>query len=197
MERVRAFFAEIDARWGGAESEPLELRLIGSTALMVLTDFDRGTKDSDVLETTAMGGVTKERLVELAGPGTVIARRHGMYLDIVGNGVPFLPHGPKYHDLAELNAGLRRLRVVVLDVVDVVVSKLKRFHRDDQDDIRAMVRRGKVPHMDLVQRFRAAVDEFWVDARAEELPKYVEHLHRVERDVYDVGESEIELPGWI
>ncbi len=145
MERVRAFFAEIDARWGGAESEPLELRLIGSTALMVLTDFDRGTKDSDVLETTAMGGVTKERLVELAGPGTVIARRHGMYLDIVGNGVPFLPHGPKYHDLAELNAGLRRLRVVVLDVEAIVQKRgiaIVPGAGDRGSDPRSLGRRG-------------------------------------------------------
>jgi hypothetical protein len=29
------------------------------------------------------------------------------------------------------------------------------------------------------------------------LPRYVRHLHRVERDMLGVPESEIELPPWI
>jgi hypothetical protein len=36
-----------------------------------------------------------------------------------------------------------------------------------------------------------------LDARAEDLPAYVEHLHRVERDAFGVEETEIELPDWI
>jgi hypothetical protein len=85
----------------------------------------------------------------------------------------------------------------VLDVVDVVVSKLKRFNANDQSDIDAMIERGLVPHDRLIDRFRAAVDEFMGDARAEDLPKYVANLHRVERDMLVVPETEIELPSWI
>jgi hypothetical protein len=49
----------------------------------------------------------------------------------------------------------------------------------------------------LVERFRAAVDAFSGDARAEDLPRYVRNLHRVERDFLLVPETEIELPDWI
>ncbi|MGA2079014.1 MAG: hypothetical protein ABSH53_00120 [Holophaga sp.] len=35
------------------------------------------------------------------------------------------------------------------------------------------------------------------DARAEDLPRYVKNLHRIERDLFFVEESEIELPDWI
>jgi hypothetical protein len=90
-----------------------------------------------------------------------------------------------------------RFEVLVLDVVDVVVSKLKRFHADDRSDIEAMIERDRVPHDELIARFRAAVDWFQMDARAQDLPKYVRNLHQVERDMLGVAETEIELPNWV
>lgn len=85
----------------------------------------------------------------------------------------------------------------MLDVVDVVVSKLKRFHSNDRKDIEAMIRRGLVPHARLIERFRGAVDEFIGDARAADLPRYIENFHRVERDMLMMPETEIEVPSWI
>jgi hypothetical protein len=82
-------------------------------------------------------------------------------------------------------------------VVDVVVSKLKRFHANDVSDVRAMVDAGRVDHARLVERFRLAVDVFSCDARADDLPRYVGNLHRVEREYFGVPESDIELPDWI
>lgn len=197
MQRVKAFFEDIDGRWKAPPGEILELHLIGSTALMVLTDYDRGTKDSDVLETRAISGSTRDHLVELAGPNSALQKRHRMYLDIVQNGLLFLPHVPIYHQPAGLNAELRHFRIAVLDVVDVVVSKLSRFHQPDQDDINAMISRGWVSHPTLIERFRAAVDNFSCDARADDLPDYVRNLHRIERDAFAVSETDIELPGWV
>jgi len=49
----------------------------------------------------------------------------------------------------------------------------------------------------LAERFQAAVDAFSTDARAEDLPKYVKNLHRVERDFLESAPSDIRLPGWI
>lgn len=66
-----------------------------------------------------------------------------------------------------------------------------------QTDIDSMIQRGLVPHDELIARFRSAVEVFRHDARAEDLPKYIEHLHRVERDMLDVDETEIELPPWV
>jgi len=81
--------------------------------------------------------------------------------------------------------------------VDVVVSKLTRFSPNDQSDVDAMIERGLVPHERLIERFRSALDEFSGDARAEDLPKYLANLHRVERDMIGITDSEIELPSWI
>lgn len=65
------------------------------------------------------------------------------------------------------------LEIVALDVVDVVVSKLKRFNANDQADIDAMVARDLVSHDRLLDRFRSAVDEFAVDKTAIELPSWI------------------------
>jgi hypothetical protein len=96
-----------------------------------------------------------------------------------------------------LNATLAHFRIEVLDVVDVVVSKFKRAHAVDMDDVAGMVDAGVVPHARLVERFRSAVDAFSCDARASDLPKYVAARHRAERDYFGVPETEIELPEWI
>jgi hypothetical protein len=91
-------------------------------------------------------------------------------IDIVANGVPFLPHAPRYNTIDAFKA-LQHFQVGVLDVVDVVVSKLKRFSANDIGDIQAMVDRGHVDHPLLVTRFRFAVDAFLGDARAQDLPR--------------------------
>ena len=197
MSIVEMFFREIDAGWAWPAPAPIQLRLIGSTALMLQTSYERATKDSDVLETLDLARETKQRLLAVAGPGTDLHRRRRLYLDIVGNGIPFLPWPPRWCHVGPLERDLRHFQVVVLDVIDVIVSKLKRLHTNDFADIAAMVERDLVPHAALIERFRSAVDSFSGDARASDLPKYVRNLHRVERDVLGVDESELELPSWI
>jgi hypothetical protein len=193
---IDAFFQDIDSRWPEDGAPRIPLRMLGATALMLQTDYDRGTKDSDILETVTITPI-KPGLLALAGKGTPLHQKHRIYLDIVGNGVPFLPGAPLWHPRAPLNASLRKFEIEVLDVVDVVVSKLKRFHANDQSDVQAMIERDRVPHRLLLSRFRSAVEHWQYGAEAEKLPSYVDNLNRVERDMLGVDESEIELPDWI
>jgi hypothetical protein len=173
------------------------LHLIGCGALMLQTNYERGTKDADVLELGDLHGPAKDRLLALGGKESELHRQHLVYLDVVGNGVPFLPLRPVWRAKPSLQESLAHFEVRVLDVVDVVVSKLKRFHANDQADILAMVNLGLVSHAALVSRFVSAVDRWSCDARAEDFPRYVRNLHRVERDMLGVEETEIELPDWI
>jgi hypothetical protein len=48
----------------------MRLPIIGSAALMLQADYERGTKDSDVLETSELAGATGERLLLLSGKGS-------------------------------------------------------------------------------------------------------------------------------
>ncbi len=95
------------------------------------------------------------------------------------------------------NSKLQNFQTEVLDIVDVVVSKLKRFHANDRSDIEAMVDMGLVPHEELIARFRAAIDFNDMAAYADNYPAFTKNLHRVERDSYGVAETEIELPLWM
>lgn len=191
---------EVDRAWPSPEvasiATPFTLRIIGSAALMLRTHHERRTKDSDVFETHDLTPVMKRRLLTIAGKGTPLALRLAMYVDVVHNGLPFFRQKAVWHDVTT-RAALQHFRLSVLDPVDVVVSKLKRLSPNDLVDIEAMVDRGHAEHDAVVACFREAVDYFAYDARADDLPKIVANLHRVERDIFGVDESEIELPGWI
>lgn len=194
MKVVEGLLLDLSTAWK-LDTRPT-LKIIGCSALLLRTNYDRGTKDSDVLQTATLDAASREHLLVLAGPGTPLAMRRGAYVEIVESGVPFLPHVPKWHPIA-VEGMTSAFTVEALDVVDVVVSKLKRFHSDDQADVEAMIERGLVPHGLLIERFNAAVDEFAATAFADDLPRYVHNLHRVERDMYAVDETDIELPSWI
>ena len=197
MGALEEFFRDLDTQWRWPDDARIRLRLIGSAALMLQTNYERGTKDSDVLETTNLTDEIKTRLLAIAGKDSRLFDRHRLYLEIVAPGLPFLPQGPAWHGLAALNASLAHFEIEALDVVDVVVTKFKRAHAVDMDDVAAMVDAGVVPHARLIERFRSAVDVFSYDARASDLPKYIAALHRAERDYFDVPETEIELPEWV
>jgi hypothetical protein len=194
MRAVERLLVDVSNAWQ-LDARPT-LKFIGCSALLLRTNYDRGTKDGDVLQTAALDSKSREHPLALAGKGTALAYRSRVYIEIVGSGVPFLPQSPKWHPVAI--AGMSdTLAVEALDVVDVVVSKLKRFHGDDRADVEAMISRKLVPHELLIERFRSAVD-VWADgAAADDLPRYVRNLHQVERDMFVVDETEIELPSWV
>ena len=164
---------------------------------MLQVDYERGTNDSDIFETAKLTKDVQDNLLAIAGVNSALQIRRNMRIDIVRNGIPFLPQSPVWHAVPSLNKELANFEVFALDIVDVVVSKLKRFHANDANDVKAMIDRDLVPHDRLLDRFRSAVSMFEVDARAAELERYVNNLHRVERDFLDVAETEILLPSWI
>jgi hypothetical protein len=188
---VHDFFREFDSGWTGAERSKIRLSIIGCSALMLQTGYERGTKDSDILETRDLTDPIKKRVLALAGRGTDLHKKFGMYIELVPNGLPFLPQVALYHEPAALNADMKRFELGVLDVVDVVVSKLARFHTDDRSDIEAMIDRELVSHERLVTRFKDAIDYHLGDARAEELPRYCRNLNVVERDMFPPVEEDV------
>lgn len=196
MGAVEDFLADVDRQWQGSETH-VPLRLIGSTALLLRTDYQRITDDSDVLQTTEVTDDIKRRLLELAGKKSTLHARHGMYVQVLSTGFPLLAHQPLFHPMAQLNATLQHFEIHALDVVDVVVAKLAPFRQRDRDDIRQMIVRGLVPHDRLVARFKDAVDEYSGGAGAEDIPKFWKNLNQVERDFLEVDETEMELPDWL
>jgi hypothetical protein len=196
MPQVEDFLRDLDRRWAPPLPAPLTLRVLGSTALLLQTDYVRGTKDGDVLETPEITPVVSAALLRLGGKETELHVRHRMYLEILAAAFPFLPDAPGWRAVS-FDPPLSRLRVEALDVTDVCVAKLARFHRTDRDDIAAMVERGLVGPERLVERFRSAAERWHFDARGDDLPRIIRNLHQVQRDELGVEESEIELPAWL
>jgi hypothetical protein len=197
VKTIDAFLMEIDQRWVNENNSKTVLRIIGSAALLLQMEYDRGTKDSDVLETPEITPPIKEKLLALAGKGSPLSKTYRLYLDVVPSGIPFLPQEAIYHKMTGVNQHLKHFEIEALDVADVVVSKLKRFNANDVSDIAEMVGRGFLIPGVLVARFRKAVDGFSMDARAEDLPLYLKNLHTVERDYFRRPASKIDLPDWV
>jgi len=194
---IKNFIEDIDLNWKKTGDEPIRLNVIGSTALFIQTNYVRSTKDTDILEIGKVKGDIKNSLETLAGKKSRLSKKHKIYLDIVGRAIPFLPQAPLFHNSKDLNKNLQNFRINVLDIADVVVSKLKTFRPADCDDIRAMIDGDHITHKKLIERFKSAKNRWELDSRATDLPKYVENLNFVEREYFMVEESEIELPDWI
>lgn len=192
MAPIREFLSAIDARWKPIGPEPLALQIIGSAALMLQTDYDRGTKDGDVLESRHDAAAIKDQLLVLAGRNTDISKQFSIYIDVVRRGLLFLPQQPAFHPMPDFP--LENFKVEVLDPVDVAVSKLIRYNNEDANDIRAMADRNLLDHARLVSRFEAAAERFSLDARAPDVPGYLKHLRTVERDILAVAPAEVNLP---
>ncbi|MBI2390240.1 MAG: hypothetical protein HYV09_11685 [Deltaproteobacteria bacterium] len=146
-----------------------------------------------MIQTRALSEDVQRTLLALAGRDTRLHRTHRLYIDVVPAGLPFLPQRPVWH-LLEEEVPYQNFEVEVLDVIDVVVSKLKRFNANDRSDIDEMIARGHVAHEQFVARFRSAVDAHFGD---ESLPSYCAHFHTIERDAFGCDETEIELPDWM
>jgi hypothetical protein len=195
VKPIHNLLAEIDVQWKPLGGEPIRLRLIGSAALMLQTDYERGTKDADILEADELTPAVRAQLLALAGPKSVLYGKYRMYIEVVLKAILFWPQSPSFHPIPVLT--LKNFTVEVLDPTDIVVSKLKRLNQNDIDDIRAMAGKNLLDHKKLVSRFESAVDRFSADARAEDLPAYIRNLNRIERDFLGVPESRIELPEWM
>lgn len=196
MKVIEEFFRELDHEWKSGQEGKVTLFVIGSGALFLQTDYERGTKDSDVLETPEISPDISKRLRALAGRGSPLFKKYQVFLDIVRSPIPFLPQTPIFHPVPGFK-NFKNFEVKVLDIVDVVVSKLKPFRPRDKKDIEFLANKKLLPHDRLAERVRQVIDYHSMDARAEDFPKYIENLHTVEREMLFVPESKIELPDWI
>lgn len=190
---IKEFFLDLDRNWKTEGSEPILLRVLGSTSLFLQCDYERGTKDSDILEIHEIDKEIFEKLKKLAGKDTRLAVKHGIYLDVVSPGLAFLPPKSLWKSFEKLT----NFHIELLEVVDVVVSKLRRFNTNDIKDIKEMTDRNLVDPTQLVHQFELAKEQWLLGSRAHELPKIIENLHTVQRDFLLTEETPVELPDWL
>jgi hypothetical protein len=131
-EPWRSFFQEIDE----SLSEETALEILGGFVVTQVYGALRSTADIDVVSITPKK--LSQKLLELAGEGSPLHKKHRVYLDSVG----IAPLPENYEDrLGEIVAGtFRNLRLLVLDPYDVALAKIERNIQRDRDDVRFLAR---------------------------------------------------------
>jgi hypothetical protein len=131
-EPWNSFLAGVDAL---AEGE-VELRCLGGFAAAMRYGLPRPTADVDVITTVPAGAAG--HLLPLAGKGSALHRRHGVYLDFVT-----VATVPEDYDrrLVEIFPGtFEHLRLFALDPYDLALAKLERNTQRDRDDVKFLAR---------------------------------------------------------
>ena len=131
-EPWKSFFSEIDA----ALSEEVELHCLGGFVMTMLFQLDRPTSDVDILPIGSSADI--EALMVLAGEGSLLHKKHRVYLQVVGVAVVPVDYEER---LTEMFPGsFKHLRLCALDPYDLALSKLERNTQRDRDDVKHLAR---------------------------------------------------------
>ncbi len=127
-EPWKSFFAAIDETL----EEETRLEILGGFVITVLYGAPRTTADVDVISVAP--STQTQKLVEAAGEGSLLHKKHSVYLDRVG--IATLPEN--YADrLTEMFAGaFEKLRLFALDPYDIALAKIERNIERDREDIK-------------------------------------------------------------
>ena len=141
----KAFLQDVDQLLQSA----VELHCLGGFVLSVLYDLPRPTADVDYI--AAMPSSAIAELEMIAGRGSTLHKKHGMYLQHVT--IADVPEDFAGR-LTELFPGsFARLRLFALDVHDLVLAKLARNSPVDLEDAKFLAKAGWLDKSALELRY--------------------------------------------
>jgi len=127
-----SFWKEIDK----AVAEPIELHCLGGFVITLLYGLDRSTADADVISVTPRYAASG--LLEIAGEGSALHQKCGVYLDVVG--IATVPENYAER-LTEIFTGeFQNIRLFALDPYDIALAKIERNIQRDRDDVKHLAR---------------------------------------------------------
>lgn len=128
----KSFFASIDETL----DQETRLEILGGFVVTVLYNAPRATADVDVV--SVVPNAQTRNLIEIAGEGSRLHKRCGVYLDRVG--IATLPESYEER-LTEIFAGeFQRLRLFALDPYDIALAKIERNIDRDREDVKFLAR---------------------------------------------------------
>ena len=130
-EPWKDFLSELDSRL----EETIEFHCLGGFVLTTIYGLPRTTADLDIV---AVAFSSNAHLIALAGKGSELHQKYGVYLDLVG----IAPLPKDYESrLTEIFPGaFRKIRLLALDPYDIALSKLERNVQRDRDDVKYLAR---------------------------------------------------------
>lgn len=211
MNSYDALFEDIDQslskRFGKLS---LPLKLIGRAALEMAGLRERGTKDVDALEELLkIEAISDEKFSEVEaflkaefGKGSPGELRHGLYLDLVGRGIAWLPQQPRFIDEKRLTS----ISVSRLHPIDVCVSKtfshFKGWPRRPQDrtDIMEAIDAGLADVAEYVKRMGESLKFHEIQSGVEDIyPRIIEFIEKEIIAKYGDPSMKLnyDLPNWM
>ncbi|MEK7832255.1 MAG: DUF6036 family nucleotidyltransferase [Acidobacteriota bacterium] len=131
-EPWQSFLSQVD----DSLSDEVELHCFGGFVVTMLYGLARSTVDVDVVPATNRSA--GQFLITLAGKGSELHRKYGVYLDFVT-----IASVPEDYDqrLTEMFQGaFKRLRLLAFDPYDLALAKLERNIQRDRDDMKYLAR---------------------------------------------------------
>ncbi len=161
-ESLIAYLKVLDDHvWGMARSTPLYLS--GGAAVVLAYGSTERTKDVD-----AFVDERNEILDELqawAGKNTAVAKREGYFFEVVPPVYPVAP-GMFSRAISIQGLNLQAITPYVIELHDIIVTKLGRYHAKDRADIELLTRIPDFRQEQLLALYETARDElklYWPD----------------------------------
>lgn len=133
--------------------ETVTFHLLGRSALVLGHGLNLMTKDIDIVE--VHGSRLHEIALRLFGRGSDGARRSGFYLESVSSGLPPLPAGYQTRCI-DIPGPWIVIRLRRPESNDLAVTKMKRFHARDREDLRILCDAGELDPGTLRERLDSA-----------------------------------------
>jgi hypothetical protein len=146
-EPWHAFLIEVD----NALEQETSFHCVGGFVVTVLYGSDRTTRDLDIIVMSPRDQRTS--LETLAGKGSALHRRHGVYLDIVT--IAKVPENYEERLTKMFPGRFERIRMYALDPYDIALAKIERNIERDRHDIRHLARTVPLDINILRQRYEA------------------------------------------
>src|SRR5213594_2015072 len=161
QEPWRSFLRGVDQKL----SQPIEVHCLGGFVLAVLSKLPRTTADVDFIEVKP--GPAGEELLRIAGEGTPLAAKHSLCFQRVTIAVYPEDYETRLVDITPKS--LHKMRLMALEVHDVVLAKVSRNSARDRSDVEFLAKEGLIdPHV-LKERFHAELRPYVLNETRETL----------------------------
>ena len=127
-EPWKSFFAAIDR----SLQDETRLEILGGFIITVLYNAPRTTADVDVI--SIVPNTHTQNLIEVAGMGSALHKKHGVYFDRVG--IATVPENYEERLTEIFAAEFQSLRLFALDPYDIALAKIERNIDRDREDVK-------------------------------------------------------------
>jgi len=155
------FLREVDARL----SQQVDVHCLGGFVLAVLWELPRPTGDVDFIESVPASAA--EELLDVAGEDTELSRRYRLHFHRVTVAEYPENYASRLTDITP--RGFKSLRLLALEVHDLVLAKLSRNSPRDREDVRFLADRGHLKREVLQERFSTELRPYVVNEAREVL----------------------------